>query len=89
VLTFGLTATFQQYGSLDAIDLSEVNASTMHQRLSDGRPTVVLVDLAGIEGQWKGQPPWTNYRALRDGPGMIALGTRGSYTLFAVRQGQP
>jgi 4-amino-4-deoxy-L-arabinose transferase-like glycosyltransferase len=89
VLTFGLTATFRQYGSLDTIDLSEINASTMHQRLSDGRPTVVLVDLAGIEGQWKGQPPWTNYRALRDGPGMMALGTRGSYTLFAVRQGQP
>ena len=89
LLTFGLTATFQQYGSLHTIDLSEVNASTMHQLLSDGRPTVVLVDLAGIEEQWKGQPPWTRYRALRDGPGMVALGTRGRYTLLAVRQGQP
>jgi 4-amino-4-deoxy-L-arabinose transferase-like glycosyltransferase len=89
LLTFGLTATFQQYGSLHTIDLSEVNAATMHQLLSDGRPTVVLVDLAGIEEQWKGQPPWTSYRALRDGPGMVALGTRGSYTLLAVRQGQP
>ena len=89
LLTFGLTATFQQYGALDTVDLSEVDASTMHRLLFDGRPTIVLVDLAGIEGQWKGQAPWTNYRALHDGPGLVSLGTRGPYTLFAVGQPRP
>jgi len=88
-LTFGLTATAQQYGRAPTADLSEIGSVKIAQLLSDGRPTVVLIEVAGIEQQWNGRPPWTNYRALLDGPGLIPLGARGPYTLFAVREGAP
>ena len=89
LLTFGLTATFQHYGQVPTLDLSEIGSSKIAQLLSDGRPTLVLLDVADIERQWTRRPPWANYRALRDGPGLIRLGARGSYTLFAVHEGVP
>ena len=89
LLTFGLTATFQQYGRLETLDLSELGSSKIAQLLSDGRPTVVLLDVAGLDRQWTGRPPWDNYRALRDGPGLVPLGARDGYTLFVVKRGAP
>jgi 4-amino-4-deoxy-L-arabinose transferase-like glycosyltransferase len=89
LLTFGLTATFQHYGRPETADLSQIRWPQMQRLLSDGRPTLVLLDVANIERQWTGRPPWANYRALRDGPGLIRLGARGSYTLFAVQEGVP
>jgi 4-amino-4-deoxy-L-arabinose transferase-like glycosyltransferase len=89
VLTFGLTATFQHYGRLETLDLSELGSSKIAQLLSDGRPTVVLLNVADIERQWTGRAPWENYRSLQDGPGLVPLGVRDGYTLFVVRQGSP
>lgn len=89
LLTFGLTATFRQYGRLETLDLSELGSSTITQLLSDGRPTVLLLDLTGIERQWTGRPPWENYRTLRDGPGLVPLGVRDGYTLLVVGPGRP
>ncbi len=89
LLTFGLTATLREYGPVETVDLSEVSSSQLGQLLSDGRPTLVLLDVAGIERQWRGRPPGVNYSSLRDGPGLIPLGMRGVYTLFAVRQHAP
>lgn len=89
LLTFGLTATFQHYGRPETADLSQISRPQMQRLLSDGRPTLVLLDVANIERQWTGRPPWANYRALRDGPGLIRLGVRGSYTLLAVYEGVP
>lgn len=89
LLTFGLTATFQQYGNLQTFDLSEVRSSTIGELLADGRPTLVLIDVTSIERQWSGRPPWETYRELRDGPGLIPVGARGSYTLFTVREEAP
>jgi hypothetical protein len=89
LLTFGLTATFQQYGRLETLDLSELGSATMAALLSDGRPTVVLLDVPGIERQWRGRAPWVNYRSLRDGPGLAPLGVRNGVTLFVVKRGEP
>ncbi len=89
VFTFGLTATFQHYGRLETLDLSELRSSTMAQLLADGRPTLVLLDVAGIERQWRGRPAWENYHALRDGPGLVPLGVRDGYSLLVVKQGGP
>ena len=89
LLTFGLTATFQHYGQVPTLDLSEIGSSKIAQLLSDGRPTLVLLDVADIDRQWTGRPPWANYRALRDGPGLVRLGARGVYTLFSVAGGAP
>ena len=89
LLTFGLTATFQQYGRLETLDLSELGSAKIEALLSDGRPTLVLLDVPGIERQWTGRPPWVNYRSLRDGPGLVPLGVRNGVTLFLVRPGTP
>ena len=91
--------TFAEHPSLVEFEPGKSNEvpplKALRHRDADGKSHGSRTDiraavaLAGIEGQWKGQPPWTSYRALRDGPGMVALGTRGRYTLLAVRQSQP
>ena len=85
LLAFGLTATSQEYGRLQTLDLSEVSTERIHALLADGRPTLVLVDVNGLERQWTGRAPWARYHALLAAPGLTRLGTRGGYTLFAVR----
>ena len=86
LLAFGLTATFQEYGRLPTLDLSEVNTERIGALLRDGRPTLVLVDVNALERQWTGRAPWERYHALLAAPGLTSLGTRSGYTLFAVRQ---
>jgi 4-amino-4-deoxy-L-arabinose transferase-like glycosyltransferase len=86
LLAFGLTATFQEYGRLQTLDLSEVSTERIGALLNDGRPTLVLIDVAGLERQWTGRAPWARYHALLAAPGLRTLGARGGYTLFAVRQ---
>jgi 4-amino-4-deoxy-L-arabinose transferase-like glycosyltransferase len=85
LLAFGLTATSQEYGRLPTLDLSEVSPERIGALLADGRPTLVLVDVNALYRQWMGRPPWERYQALRAAPGLLPLGTRGGYTLFAVR----
>ncbi len=84
LLTFGLTATFKHYSDIETLDLSDLSSSTIERLVSDGRPTLVLLDLDAVERQWIGRAPWENYRALRDGPGLARVGVRGPYTLFIV-----
>jgi len=85
LLAFGLTATSQEYGRLLTFDLSEVSTERIGALLGDGRPTLVLVDVNALERQWTGRAPWERYHALLVAPGLTSLGTRGGYTLFAVR----
>jgi hypothetical protein len=84
LLTFGLTATFVHYSEIDTLDLSDLSSSRIEGLVSDGRPTLVLLDIDAVERQWVGRPPWENYLWLRDGPGLVPLGVRGTYTLFTV-----
>jgi hypothetical protein len=86
LLAFGLTATSQEYGRLQTLDLSEVSVERIGALLADGRPTLVLVDVNALERQWTGRVPWERYHALLAAPGLTPLGTRGGFTLFAVRQ---
>jgi len=89
LLTFGLTATFQEYSRLNTFDLSEVGAARLPRLLADGRPTLVLVDTASLQRQWIGLAPWQRYRSLRDRPGLTTIGTHSPYTLLAVRDASP
>jgi 4-amino-4-deoxy-L-arabinose transferase-like glycosyltransferase len=89
LLTFGLTATFQEYSRLQTLDLSEVGNSGLTRLLADGQPTLVLVDVASLERQWPGRAPWQRYRSLRDGPGLTTIGTNSGFTLLAVRDAAP
>ena len=86
LLAFGLTATSQEYGRLQTLDLSEVSTERIRDLLGDGRPTLVLVDVNALERQWTGRAPWERYHAMLAAPGLTPLGTRGGYTLFVVRQ---
>jgi len=80
LLTFGPTLTFTHFSRLPTFDLSEVPDT----ELARPAPTYVLVDVTNVEEQWQGRRPADLYVRLRDGPGLEALGTRGTLTLFYV-----
>ncbi len=83
LLTFGLTLTFRHYASVETVDLSELAAADLSRVPSQQRTVFVLVDVANLETQWLGRAPDENFRALRSGPGLIAVGHDRTYTLFA------
>lgn len=86
LLTFGLTLTFRHYSRLETLELFELNPAEMAGLLEDDRPTFLLLDVSGVEEQWRGRAPEVNYRWLREGPGLERLGSRQGYTLFRVRR---
>jgi hypothetical protein len=85
LLTFNITASFDYYSTLDTHELWDLDTQQVAALLADGRPTLLLVDVANLESQWPGHNPDTNYRWLRDGPGLAVLGQYQGYTLFQVR----
>ncbi len=84
LLTFGLTLTVRHYTPYPTRDLSELDPATLADLLADGRPTLLLLDVANIEQQWQGHAPATNYRWLQAHPGLAPLAEYGPYTLFRV-----
>jgi hypothetical protein len=44
----------------------------------------VLLDERSVEDQWLDQAPSANFHLLRDGPGLMPIGSVGSYTLYRV-----
>ena len=85
LLTFSITGTFDFYSRLDTHELWGLDANQVAGLVADGRPTLLLLDVANIEAQWQGHAPATNYHWLRDGPGLDPLGQYQNYTLFRVR----
>jgi len=84
LLTFGLTATFQHYSDLEAIELFYLDPKTLAGLLEEGKPVFVFVDEDVLAGQWRGRPPEANVRWLHERAGLMRLGETGGYTLFAV-----
>jgi hypothetical protein len=84
VLSFGPTLTLQHYSAVPTLDLYEIHPSDLPGLLT--RPTYVLLDETNVEQQWLGQTPDTDYRALRDGPGLAPVGSRSGLSLFRVQQ---
>ncbi len=85
LLTFSMTGAFSYYSRLDTHELWALDTSQVADLMADGRPTLVLLDVANVETQWLGHAPSNNYHWLRDGPGLDPLGQYESYTLFRVR----
>ncbi len=85
LLTFSMTGTFSYYSDLPTHELWGLDSRQVADLVGDGRPTVVLLDVANVEAQWKGLSPSNNYHWLRDGPGLNPLGQFENYTLFQVR----
>jgi 4-amino-4-deoxy-L-arabinose transferase-like glycosyltransferase len=84
VLAFGLTLTLQHYTPLDVHELFDLSTEDLQSLLTDGRPTYLLVAVESLQRQWLGHSPERNYRWLRDGPGLVPLGTQAGYTLFRL-----
>jgi hypothetical protein len=75
---------FNFYSRLDTHELWALDATQVAGLAADGRPTLLLIDVANVEAQWQGRAPAENYHWLRDGPGLSVLGQFQSYTLFRV-----
>jgi len=84
VLAFGLTLTLQHYTPLDIHELFDLSTEDLQSLLTDSRPTYLLVVVESLQRQWLGHSPERNYRWLRDGPGLVPLGTQAGYTLFRL-----
>ena len=85
LFTFGPTLAFRHYSSLPTFDLFDLTPSQVARIVARSSPDYVLVDRTSIEVQWLNQAPWTNFRALNEGPGLTELGTAEGYTLFEVQ----
>ena len=85
LLTFSITGTFDFYSRLDTHELWALDTAQVGGLAADGRPTLLLIDVANVEAQWQGRNPSNNYHWLRDGPGLDVLGQFQGYTLFRVR----
>jgi 4-amino-4-deoxy-L-arabinose transferase-like glycosyltransferase len=84
VLSFGITLTLQHYTPLDVHEFFLLSPQDLQGFLDDRRSTYLVVQVDNLESQWPGHPPERNYRWLRDGPGLVPMGTRAGYTLFRV-----
>lgn len=84
LLAFSLTLTFQHYSGLKTLELFYQTRADLQALAASGRPAYLLVDVRNMETQWRDRPLGANYRWLRDGPGLIALGEHRGYTLFRV-----
>ncbi|GBC85559.1 hypothetical protein HRbin11_02009 [bacterium HR11] len=84
VLAFGITLTLRYYTGLDVAELYTCTPQDLARLGEDGRPAYLVVPLADLARQWRDRPPERNYRWLRDGPGLLPVGSQGGYTLFRV-----
>ncbi|HJW84139.1 MAG TPA: hypothetical protein VJ754_07535, partial [Anaerolineae bacterium] len=84
VVTFGLTLTLQHYTGLDAVEIYAETPTTLADRICGRAPVYAYLDVANLESQWAGLSPEINYRWLRDGPGLTALGRYQDYSLFEI-----
>jgi hypothetical protein len=84
LLSFGPTLTFRHYASYPTIDLYDITPADLAAELATPAPTFVLLDEANVEQQWLGQAPYANFQWLKDGPGLVAIGAHGAYSLFRV-----
>lgn len=84
LFSFGPTLTFRHYASYPTTDLYDVTPADLALVLATPAPTYVVLDEANVEQQWLGQAPYTNFRWLADGPGLVLVGAQGSYALFRV-----
>jgi hypothetical protein len=89
LLTFNLTQTFRHAGHLETLELYALEPPALADLLADERPTLLLLDVANAESQWRDGPPGRSYRWLRDVPGLTPLSRWEPYTLFRVGPAPP
>ena len=86
VLSFGLTATLQQYTSLRVIELFHETPESLAALLRNGA-VYLMVDEANIAAQWAGKSPQINLDWLKMEEAQV-IGNVPPYTLLRV-DGKP
>jgi hypothetical protein len=84
LFTFGPTLTFRHYSHMPTFDLFDVTSTDISSVLAVAAPTYILVDEGSLQAQWLDKAPDQNFRDLRDGPGLMPLGSQGVYSFFRV-----
>jgi hypothetical protein len=84
LITFGLTLTMQHYTGLKTLELFFLDEISL-KTLSDSSDSLyLLLDLPGIETQWRGKTPQLNYQWLKENRILIKIADFPPYTLFKV-----
>ncbi len=87
VMTFSLTLTIEHYTDFEPIELYDQSPRTLRDLIcSSGNPVYLFVQTDKLETQWSGKAPQVNYHWLRDHVGLQELGSRNSWTLYAINQ---
>jgi hypothetical protein len=89
LISLGPTAALRHEGRADVVELYWLDAESVLALVGDGRPTYLLVDIASIRGQWRGQPPGRAVDALAFGPGLELVDADGIWTLYRVGASTP
>ena len=88
LVTFGPTLTFRHYSHRSTLELFELSPGDLPALVADGRAQYLLLDVANVEQQWVGRAPAEDYQWLRDGPGLMPLGTAPGERLTLFRVGR-
>ncbi|MCL4295342.1 MAG: phospholipid carrier-dependent glycosyltransferase [Anaerolineae bacterium] len=84
LITFGLTLTVQHYTRLKVLELFFLDQTSLKTLAGSSDPLYLLLDLPGIETQWRGKTPQLNYQWLKENRKLIKIGEFPPYTLFKV-----
>jgi 4-amino-4-deoxy-L-arabinose transferase-like glycosyltransferase len=84
LLVFDLTLTFQQYSRRESLELFYLDPASLEALLKGQQPSYLLLNVSQAESQWRGRPPELNYHWLRDGPGLVELGSDRGFSLFRI-----
>lgn len=84
LITFGLTATVQQYTGLRVVELYHLDEATLGREIQSGRPLYLLIDQTHIEQQWRDKSPALNYHWLQVHTRLVPLAMLTPYRLFEV-----
>ena len=84
LLTFGLTHTFDHYGSLRTMELYLLDDESLPRAVASDRDVFLLLDLENVQTQWRGRPPHGNFAWLAEHRTLEPLGENGPWRLFRV-----
>ncbi|MBE7553537.1 MAG: hypothetical protein HS126_20900 [Anaerolineales bacterium] len=84
LITFGLTLTVQHYTRLNALEFFFLDQTSLKTLAESSDALYLLLDLPGIETQWRGKTPQINYQWLKENRNLIKIGEFPPYTLFKV-----
>jgi hypothetical protein len=84
LFAFGLTSTLRHYSNVETLELYDFAPADLPAALAGPGETYLLVDVAGLETQWRDARLGHSYAYLRDEAGLTLVERLGAYSLFRV-----